>query len=268
MLAMSQICRLDHFGFLKVAGKDAVSFMQGYTTCNLDDLDEQPVKLGAVCNLQGRMLTSFLMVRQGTDVLLRMDLALVPQTIEFLSKYILFSKSSLEDISENFVSFGLPDVSKPEAPDLLPEGQGGFRLNLGNRQELWLPASSPPPDCASGEEAAACKLAWTDREIDMGLAWVTARTSEQFLPQMFNYHQLGAIDFDKGCYLGQEIVARMHYRGDLKRRLHRTDRPVESLPEGDLLVTGSRHSLVVLNNTSGQPVSMEASGETITATPL
>ena len=250
--------RLDHFGFLKVTGKDAVSFLQGYTTCNLDLPDEQSVQLGAICNLQGRMLTSFLVIRKGTDLLLRMERPLVEKTITFLDKYIVFSKAELRDMSASLHCFGRLEISESEAA---VNRQGSdITISLGNRSELWQPG-----DIA---DAVAVDHHWVDREIEQGIAWVNDSTSGKFLPQMFAYHELGGIDFDKGCYLGQEIVARMQYRGELKRRLHRTEKPVSELESGDVIATGSRHSLVVLNNTSGDEIEVASGDGSVTATPV
>lgn len=250
--------RLDHFGFLKVTGKDAIKFMQGYTTCDLDALEETSVQLGAICNLQGRMLTSFLVVRQDMDLILRMERSLVEKTMQFLNKYIVFSKAELQDISESFYCFGQPLVA--DVTDQVKRDGDSITINLGNRCEIWQPA-----DRADAEPA---DKTWLDLEIEQGMTWVTDATSEKFLPQMFAYHLLGGIDFTKGCYLGQEIVARMQYRGELKRRLHRTDKPVTRAESGDIVVTGSTESLVVLNNSSDEPTELKTEAGAVSAVPV
>ena len=213
---MSQVCSLEYFGFIRVSGKEAIKFLQGYTTCNLDRLDGGQVLPGAVCNIQGRMITSFLIAKRpdpnGQDeLILRMHRPLVPKTIEFLNQYIVFSKASLADISESLRCYGVLACGQVATGTCDIDG-ADVTVNLDDRQELWV----------AGEQVVNAPVSdWCLAEVEAGRAWVQEATSEQFLPQMFNYHNTGAIDFDKGCYLGQEIVARMQYRGALKRRLYR-----------------------------------------------
>ncbi len=254
----SPVYRLDHFGFLKITGKDAISFMQGYTTCDLDALTESSVQLGAICNLQGRMLTSFLVIKQETDLIMRMDRALVSPTIDFLSKYIVFSKAELHDISDSYHCFGSADVSPVEQE--VTREENAFKIHLGNREELWQPG-----DIEDAEEPGN---RWLDLEIEKGVVWVTEGNTEKFLPQMFAYHLLGGIDFSKGCYLGQEIVARMQYRGELKRRLHKINLHVEEIEGGDVIAAGTSESLAILGNTTDETVEISHHGATVAATPL
>ena len=103
---MNNICSLDDYGLLCVSGKDALSFLQGYTTCDLEKLDPTAAQIGAICNIKGRMLTSFVVVKDGESLLLRMHKPLVAQTIAFLKKYIVFSKAEMQDISENYYFYG------------------------------------------------------------------------------------------------------------------------------------------------------------------
>ncbi len=261
---MPRICKLDHHGFLKVTGVDATNFMQGYTTCDLSALSDATALLGAVCTINGRMLSSFIVVKQGDDLILRMDAGLVQKTITFLTKYIVFSKAALEDISEQTVSYGV----MIEGNRLTVErNDDDFVINLGLRQEHWISSGVIPETNMPIDD-------WLDAEIADGVAWVTAATSEMFLPQMFNYHKQGAIDFNKGCYLGQEIVVRMQHRGQLKRRLHRLaiDKPVkigDEIPNGKVVAVGSASVLAVLKNTSDEPVIVELNeGVQATAQPL
>lgn len=252
------VYRLNQFGFLKISGKDAIKFLQGYTTCDLDALTETSVQLGAICNLQGRMLTSFLVVRQETDLILRMDRSLIEKTMQFLNKYIVFSKAELHDISDSYRCFGHAETE--EESYSMSVNDDTFTIHLGNRREVW-----QTPDVDDAIEAPA---AWHDLEIAQGITWVTEATSEKFLPQMFAYHVLGGIDFNKGCYLGQEIVARMQYRGELKRRLHRVSAVVNEVESGDVVATGSNASLVILNNSSDEATTVIADNETLDAIPV
>ena len=240
---MTTSCVLAHVGFLQVSGTDAVKFMQGYSTCNLDNLHTHQVMPGAICDIQGRMLTSFRILKHQNTLILRMHRPLVPKTIAFLNKYIVFSKASVTDISDDLHCYGrmpcehtamsgtsLTAMSGTSSTAITyQEDDQGMTLNLGDRQELWLRdelKSKLPRKPAQASEAATQCQDWALAEIEAGMVWVEEATSGQFIPQMFNYDKLGAIDFDKGCYLGQEVVARLQYRGALKRRLHRLESQV------------------------------------------
>lgn len=207
----SSITNLSRFGFLAVNGKDARSFLQGYTTCDVDKLDETH-NLGAICNLQGRMVTNFRIAETGDGLILRMNRGLVQRTLDFLAKYIVFSKATLLDVSEQWHCYGITgDKPSAEVDQIL--------LSVDDdRYELWRQSELP----TTGDTAQ-----WNTMECRQGLAWLEDATAEQYLPQMLDLHALNAIDFDKGCYLGQEIVARAQYRGQLKRRLHCSDTTTE-----------------------------------------
>ncbi len=257
---MSTYYTLDQFGFMSVTGVDAVSFMQGYTTCNLETLAPGHFQMGAVCNLKGRMISSFLVVLQGHDLLFRMHRSQVQPTIAFLSKYIVFSKASLEDRSETLVCYGSLDHESEVGTSVVKDET--ILTTLNNRSEVW--TKTPPDGDVTGDATP-----YIDAEIEAGVAWVDAQSSEQYLPQMFAYHERDAIDFTKGCYLGQEIVARAQYRGELKRRLHHLPAAVDvqTFDGGAIVSTGSQASLAVINNSSNDPVSVDVNGQSLTATP-
>ena len=213
------IVKLEHFGFFSITGRDAEKFLQGYTTCDLNNLGESEVMRGAICNIKGRMVSNFLVIRIDGGLLLRLHRDLVEPTLSFLGKYIVFSKAEMQDRSEDLSSYGINEVSLTKGQDKLPENVSqvsheadSYYLNVGNGQfEMWTQQS--PSANASLED-------WQYQELQAGIVWVDADTSEEYIPQMFNLHNIQGISFDKGCYLGQEIVARMQYRGELKKRLH------------------------------------------------
>ncbi len=203
---MSNLFRLSKFGFLAVTGRDAHKFMQGYTTCDVNKLGADK-HLGAICNLQGKTLTNFRIADIPDGLLLRMHRDRIASTMEFLSKYIVFSRASLTDVSGEWHCYGL--IGEAPAAD-----RGDVHLGLSNdRTEIW--SMTPLPD------ASEDTLAWDQRDCLAGTAWICVATAEQFLPQMIGLSAGRGIDFDKGCYLGQEIVARAQYRGALKRHLYR-----------------------------------------------
>lgn len=231
-------------GFLGIEGKDAVTFLQGYTTSDLGCID-QGAQLGALTNIKGRMLTSFLVLQHEGGLLLRMDPTLVPASMEFLAKYIIFSKAEMQDLSPEWHCYGqIASQLGSLATDAHPDGadakkavlnrlpvdasQDMISITLPWGQEIW----------SRKRQAVEGSLDdWLTMEVNSGLAWVRHETSDAFLPQMLNYHQLGGVDFDKGCYLGQEIVARAQFRGELKRRLQRINNS-GGLKVGDDLENG------------------------------
>ena len=186
-----------------------------------------------------------------------MDRALVNNTMEFLNKYIVFSKAELHDISEEYICYG---TLKPSNDTI----ENGFRVNLSNRSEIWTTSRLVAnPDIGP----------WQDAEVLAGVAWVTESNQGEHLPQMFNYHNLEGLDFEKGCYLGQEIVARAHYRGQMKRRLHRlvSKKKREQgaiLDLGNVVSTSPSGLLAILKNTKDEPISATFDdGEDVLATP-
>ncbi len=227
---------LPQYGFLSVTGRDALKFMQGYTTCDVERMTPEQSRIGAICNIQGRMVASALIVKTADGLLLRMSQDLINPVMEFLKKYIVFSKAEMADLSQSLNCFGVTGeiADAPAAAGAVVEVDHGYLINLGDgRVEIWSDSDSAFADLETGEIED-----WMRADINSGVAWVTAATSEEFIPQMFDYHSIGGIDFDKGCYLGQEIVARMQYRGKVNRKLFRGERA--GLDVGDAIVSGGK----------------------------
>ena len=268
---------LDKHGILCLTGKDAVPFLQGYVTCDLSRL-EGTAGLGAICNIQGRMLTSFIVIRHDNSLLLKMSRALVPETIRFLSRYIVFSKATMQDISDEWHLYGAADLDA--FSDKVVADSAGTPGDMPVRfQDRRLVLSLPWGTEIWSKSKRLIKVtgiddAWQAAQVDHGIAWVTEKTSGAFLPQMMNYHKLGAVDFDKGCYLGQEVVARAQYRGALKRKLHRVE-PARGLEVGDevgggmIVAASADAALAVLSNSAEGPLEVSLpDGRVVTATPL
>ncbi|MFT5211906.1 MAG: folate-binding protein YgfZ [Flavobacterium sp.] len=211
---MEKLITLNHFGFLSITGKDAKKFLQGYTTCDLEEVLEGQSRLGAICNIQGRMLANFRIVAQEDGYLLRLNTSLIKEVIDFLQKYIVFSKAKLENESQTKHCYGT-FTREEQWPTSILENK---RINNdtiicvdNDRFEVW---SEKELDTSDEVET------WAWSEIDSGYAWVDELSLNEYLPQMYNLHNLKGISFEKGCYLGQEIVARMHFRGKLKKKLY------------------------------------------------
>jgi folate-binding protein YgfZ len=229
-----QATLLDQFGFLAIRGKDATSFLQGYTTCDLEQLSNSQALLGAICNIQGRMVANFRVSKLSDGLLLRLNRNLVAKTMTFLGKYIVFSKAEMSDMSEDITCYGVignPAISATMEINEVSELEGNILVKIsesGPRYEIW---AQNPVDYELLEDDS-----WSRAEIEDGFAWVNETTTEEFIPQMFDYQNRGGIDFDKGCYLGQEIIARLEHRGALNRKLHRGT-VISSAKSGDKLIS-------------------------------
>jgi tRNA-modifying protein YgfZ len=226
-------CVLSHEGVLAVRGPDASKFLQGQLTCNLNYLNAQHSTLGARCTPKGRMQSSFRILPEGDGYLLAMDRELVQTQLVDLTKFAVFSKSKLHDESTEWVRFGLCGgdgllvslgLDLDQDADQMITGHGFIAVRLPDgRAELWTRAADAETTRLrlSAQLREAPLERWLLAQIRAGIGQVVASTRELFIPQMINLQALGGVSFKKGCYTGQEIVARMQYLGKLKRRLHR-----------------------------------------------
>ena len=247
-------CTLSHEGVLAVRGADAGKFLQGQLTCNLNYLSDAQASLGARCTQKGRMQSSFRILLQGDGVLLAMASELLEPQLADLKKYAVFSKSRLTDESAAWVRFGIEhgdDALKslglelPADTDSVVRQDGLIAIRVSpERAELWVAA-----DQADGIKAKLSALLsegelnqWLLGQIRAGIGQVMPSTRELFIPQMLNLQAVGGVSFKKGCYTGQEIVARMQYLGKLKRRLYRLALHDSQVPEPATLLFSPTHT--------------------------
>ncbi|EFQ64829.1 glycine cleavage T protein [Pseudomonas fluorescens WH6] len=250
-------CPLSHEGVLAVRGADAAKFLQGQLTCNLNYLSDTQASLGARCTQKGRMQSSFRIVLQGDGVLLAMASELLEPQLADLKKYAVFSKSKLTDESAAWVRFGVANgdhlltglgLGLPAETDSVARAEHLIAIRVSpGRAELWVPAESA--DTVRSQLAAHLDEAplndWLLGQIRAGIGQVMPQTRELFIPQMLNLQAVGGVSFKKGCYTGQEIVARMQYLGKLKRRLYRLKLDAAQMPEpGTPLFSPSHNSAI------------------------
>ena len=222
-------------GLLRVSGMDAEAFLQGQLTNDVRELDGNRSQLTAYCTPQGRMLASLLAWRDGDGYLLQLPRELCDGIRTRLQRYVLRARVKLVDdtASKSLIGMGGPGSTGlirelfGKAP---PESMAkvtvdnttiiGLGLDLF---ELVIDASLAMSlwDRLAQHAQPAGTPAWQWRLIGAPIPVITLATQEQFVPQMANLEQLGAVNFTKGCYPGQEIVARSQYRGEVKRRLFR-----------------------------------------------
>ncbi|MCQ2029076.1 CAF17-like 4Fe-4S cluster assembly/insertion protein YgfZ [Stutzerimonas zhaodongensis] len=226
-------CVLSHEGVLAVRGPDANKFLQGQLTCNMNYLNDHHSSLGARCTPKGRMQSSFRILQDGDGYLLAMACGLIQPQLADLSKFAAFSKSKLMDESDEWVRFGLSSgdgalvslgIDLPQVADEVISAHGLIAVRLSDgRAELWARSSeAETTQLRLGAQLPQAELgAWLLTQVRAGIGQVLEQTRELFIPQMINLQALGGVSFKKGCYTGQEIVARMQYLGKLKRHLHR-----------------------------------------------
>lgn len=225
---------LNDWALMAVTGPQAKTFLQGQVTCDIRELTPGESRLGAHCDPKGRMQISFRALATGDEqVLLRLPRAMVDAATASLGKYILFSKAELSDESERYqvralvgpeAQAQLSDIlTEPAgAPGQWVQHQGGLILTLGEqRYECWLTEPQAQAlDRHFGPPGAGDET-WRLLDIRAGLGDVLPPTQGLFTPQLLNFTQIGAVSFRKGCFTGQEIVARLHYKGKLKQRMRR-----------------------------------------------
>ncbi|QUE92978.1 folate-binding protein YgfZ [Pseudomonas fluorescens] len=267
-------CTLSHEGVLAVRGADAGKFLQGQLTCNLNYLSDNRASLGARCTQKGRMQSSFRILLESDGVVLAMASELLEPQLADLKKYAVFSKSKLTDESATWVRFGLAHddnaltslgLELPAETDSVVRHEGLIAIRVSpDRAELWAPADQA--DAIKAKLSAALPETelnqWLLGQIRAGIGQVMPSTRELFIPQMLNLQAVGGVSFKKGCYTGQEIVARMQYLGKLKRRLYRLSLDAADLPEpGTQLFAPSHNSAigeVVLAANAGQNIELLA----------
>ncbi len=222
---LNGIARIEHLGVIRVEGADAANFLHNQLTQDFLLLGQSEARLAAYCSAKGRMLASFYgFKRSPTEILLICSRDLLAETVPRLSRFVMRAKAKLSDASAEFCLFGLAgDALAALAPGepavwSMRDIDGASVLFLypadGVARALWLaPASQPAP---AGPALSAQD--WALGEVRSGIALISAATVDAFVPQMLNYESVGGVSFKKGCYPGQEVVARSQFRGTLKRR--------------------------------------------------
>jgi len=194
-------------GVLAFRGADAARFLQGQLSADTEKLAPGASTLAGLHNAQGRVIALLALARAAPDEIL----AVLPRELgasvaQRLGKYLFRAKVRISDESDVLRVLGVPGG---------PDAAGGISIAWGERRLLLVPRGLERIDTATSPAA------WERADIAAGLPQVYAATSESFVAQMLNLDLLGAIAFDKGCYTGQEVVARAHYRGRVKRRMQR-----------------------------------------------
>ncbi|MGZ5012865.1 MAG: CAF17-like 4Fe-4S cluster assembly/insertion protein YgfZ [Methylobacter sp.] len=257
---------ITYLGVLTIAGIDAAKFLQGQITCNINDITDIKSSLGAMCNPKGRVITTFLLVKNGDAFLMILPIELLASVKKRLQMYVLRSKVTLTDSSDELCLVGLRDqvLQFDGVPEyrFATSRQDNIVVDFQNRNLVVAEADNAQ---AFWEEQvnlgfqAEGSAQWRYLDLLSGIPWLTAETSEEFIPQMLNLDKLGGISLTKGCYTGQEIVARTHYLGKTKREMILAECAVLAPPEPNTAIiddsTGAEQSIgKVLYAQKGQDV--------------
>ena len=226
--------KLDHLGLIGFSGDDARAFLHSQLSCDVEGLQPDRSTYGSYCTPKGRILATFLLWRTEAGFMMQLPSSLREPIQKQLSKYILRAKVKAADGSDAFRRIGIAgqggeDIVKrmfgslPSALHVVRNAEGATLIRLPlDRFEIVVPAgqSAPVLDAVGHEAAPAGQEAWDGLDIRAGIPAITPATQEEFVPQMVNLDLIGGVSFTKGCYPGQEIVARMHYLGRLKQRMY------------------------------------------------
>ena len=229
-----QFSTLPGEALLLITGPDTLTFLQGQTTCDTRELENSGSLPGVYCTPQGRVVCDFLLAPLGEETFaLRMRRDIRASSSAVLGKYIVFSKADIEDDNDDWQVAGLWGEDAGAVIESIfgsrPNGQGqllsgpGFAIvqrdEAGQRFECFADSSAADK---LDELASAANVAseddWRALDIAAGIARIEAPLVDELVPQTVNFDLTGHISFTKGCYTGQEVVARLHYRGKSKRR--------------------------------------------------
>ncbi len=216
---------LDHLGVIALNGPDAASFIHNQLTNDFLLLDAQHARFAAFCSAKGRMQASFIGLQgQSEQLLLVCSRDLLAATLKRLSMFVLRAKVKLHDASAEYALWGLMGSAcmalQDSAAWTAAQVDGAHVIELypaqQSRRQLWIGAANSTPPHAQQSSAAD----WALGEVLSGIATISGPVFEAFVPQMLNYESVGGVNFKKGCYPGQEVVARSQFRGTLKRRAY------------------------------------------------
>ena len=264
------IADLTHYGLISAEGEEARDFLQNQFSNDMRLVSDSESQISAYCSPKGRMMAAFRIFQRGETFYLRLPHAILEPTLKRLRMFILRSKVTLEDASDKLVSIGFagPDAQQrlgeildkvPSAPNVLIENNGLMVIRLPDPLPRFEIHGEPDPVTGLWRRLARQATpvgadCWSWLDIQAGIPEVLPATVEAFVPQMVNLEALEGISYKKGCYPGQEVVARMHYLGKLKRRMYRAHVSTDTVPSpGDNLYSPAETDQSVGKVVEAQP---------------
>ena len=238
----SGVAKLEHLGIIRVTGADAASFLQGQLTNDVALLSMNESRLAAFCSAKGRMQASFTIYKRPAvdaaqttpDIYMVCSRDILAPTLKRLSMFVMRAKAKLTDVTDEFIIYGLTGnaiksiatkaINTPATAIFNASTVIALHPALGQTRALCI---TPIGDTAPAGEILSAEV-WNWGEVHAGIATISAPIVEAFVPQMLNYESVGGVNFKKGCYPGQEVVARSQFRGTLKRRAYVVNIPDEN----------------------------------------
>ena len=236
---------LSYLGLIKITGADAQQLLQGQFTNDISKVNTEQHQLSALCNHKGRIIVSFRIFQHEAAFYLLLPKESLAPVIKRLQMYVLRSAVKIEDASDNLARIGISGVNSEQIlTDCLFAPPTEIDANVTKDAITILRiAGTIPRYIILGEKISIecfTKLAkledsqtWQLLDILAGLPTVGLATTEEFVPQMINYHNVNGVSFKKGCYTGQEIIARLHYLGEVKRQLYIAKIDSNETPQAD-----------------------------------
>ncbi|GAA4363513.1 folate-binding protein YgfZ [Kangiella marina] len=218
-------CELGGFGVIEASGEDTLKLLQGQLTCDMNLIKDDQASLGGLCNVKGRLHSVFYVMKFEQNYLLILPKENLSHVIETLSKYAAFFQTELVDASKDYELWGhtqkAPGNHSAELEVLSITNHGGIydlHLNSLFNASILISRKERASELVNmlAGTTLADKNAWDYIELQAHIPMFKQESIEKHLPHSIGLHQVGGVSFDKGCYTGQEIVARMHYRGKLK----------------------------------------------------
>jgi folate-binding protein YgfZ len=242
------VADLSQLGVIALRGEDAATFLQGQLTNDVRALHADTAQWNGYCSPKGRLLGNFLMWRQGEDYCLQLSGDILPGVLKRLSMFIMRAKVQARDASDESVRLVVAGKQAqaavtaamsavPEAAMRTLASEAGWVIRVGD--DKFVLSITPERAAAVWQilrDSATPVGApvWDWLRLNAGIPMIVAATQEQFVPQMVNLEAIGGVSFQKGCYPGQEIVARSQYLGKLKRRMFLAHVDAEAAPGDNL----------------------------------
>ena len=218
---------LPHWGLIRAQGADAASFLHGQLTQDVLHLGSAEARLAGYCSAKGRLLASFVMWKPSAEeVLLACHASVLAATLKRLSMFVMRAKCQLSDATAEFELGGVcGDAARQATAGLQPWGRSEaagiscIRLSdASGTVRAWRVTERAGDQVLQLPPDATALAHWQRLEVESGIPVIEAATVDRFVPQMLNFELIGAVNFQKGCYPGQEVVARSQYRATAKRR--------------------------------------------------
>lgn len=254
-----QLIPLTHFSAFTITGPDGEKFLQGQTSCDINNLSESRSLLGTNCNPKGSVINFFRLMKVADEqLLMRFPTSISEGAAANFKKYIVFSKAEFTNADANYVGIGIQgeeaealikkitdNVPAEWNDQAIAENGALIVRQRGTRPrfEIWVPSDKAQAVWSNlnAEATLASTSDWMLADIAAGIAIIDESTQEEFIPQMLNLHMIEAIDFHKGCYTGQEIITRLQYRGKLNKCLFRAEVTTAATPRtGDTIWSPQR----------------------------